>query len=256
MKWFMHQSAAHRDTKLKKVLMKYGAEGYGLYWFCIEHICADVDPKLTFELEHDSEILAHELKIDTLKVQEIMLYMVNLGLFEISENVIYCIKLARYLGDKNTRNPDLKAIIQAQKVHIVPDSPRHVPDSPRQSALEERRGEENKYLSDKSDDCREVFDYWLKVMGKNPNQVKFSPERKTKIQQRLKDYSVEQIKRGINGCKRSAHHMGKNDSNTKYNDIELICRNATKLESFIEMGAAPASYSPRDPNSFLKEVSQ
>ena len=147
MKWFMHQSSAHRDTKLKKVLMKYGAEGYGLYWYCIEHICADVDPKLTFELEHDAEILAHDLKIDTLKVQEIMLYMVKLGLFEISENIIYCMKLARYLGDKNTRNPDLKSVIQKQKVElsrIVPDSPRHVPDSPRLSALEESRGEERR----------------------------------------------------------------------------------------------------------------
>lgn len=148
MKWFMHQSQAHRDTKLKKVLIKYGAEGYGLYWYCIEHICADIDPKLTFELEHDVEILAHDLKIDTLKTQEIMLYMVKLGLFEISENVVYCLKLARYIGDKYTRNPELKAIIKGQKQlsptvrdmsGTVPDSPRLSPDCP---PLEEKRREE------------------------------------------------------------------------------------------------------------------
>ena len=146
MKWFMHQSQAHRDTKLKKVLIKYGAEGYGLYWYCLEHICADVDPKLTFELEHDVEILAHELKIDTMKVQEMMHYMVNLGLFNLSENIVYCLKLARYLGDKNTRNPELKKIIQKEKGSInqtlsptVPDSPPTVRARGEEGRLEEIR---------------------------------------------------------------------------------------------------------------------
>lgn len=138
MKWFMHESAANRDTKLRKVLIKYGAEGYGLYWYCLEHVCAAVDPKLTFELEHDSEILAHELRVDTLKVEEMMRYMVRLGLFDASGDVISCIKLARYLGDKNTRNADLQTIIRHQKHHLSAT----VRDSPRQSALEERRGEE------------------------------------------------------------------------------------------------------------------
>jgi len=138
MKWFMHQSAANRDAKLKKVLIKYGAEGYGLYWYCLEHVCANVDPRLSFEIEDDAEILAHDLKIDSMLVSEMMRYMVNLGLFEESEGVISCLKLARYLGDKNTRNPDLKAIIQGQKHHLSAT----VRDSPRLSALEESRGEE------------------------------------------------------------------------------------------------------------------
>ncbi len=138
MKWFMHQSQAHRDTKLKKVLMKFGAEGYGLYWYCLEQICADIDPKLTFELEHDAEILAHELRIDTLKVQDMMVYMVNLGLFESADNYITCMRLARYLGDKNTRNPKLVEIIKDQKQALSST----VRDRPRPSALEEIRLEE------------------------------------------------------------------------------------------------------------------
>ena len=136
----MHQSAANRDAKLKKVLIKYGAEGYGLYWYCLEHVCANVDPRLSFEIEDDAEILAHDLKIDSMLVSEMMCYMVNLGLFEESEGVISCLKLARYLGDKNTRNPELKRIIQGQKHSLSPT----VPDSPRLSALEESRGEENR----------------------------------------------------------------------------------------------------------------
>jgi hypothetical protein len=111
----MHQSQAHRDKKLKKVLIKYGAQGYGLYWYCIEQICADLEPALTFELEHDSEILAHELRIDTLLVEEMMRYMVEIGLFEESQGVVTCLKLAAHLGDSLTRNQELKAIIQKAK---------------------------------------------------------------------------------------------------------------------------------------------
>lgn len=150
MKWFMHQSAASADSKLRKVRMRYGAEGLGLYWYCLEEICANVDPKLTFELESDSEILAHELKIDTLRVEEMMRYMVTLGLFDLDGDTVSCMKLARYLGDRNTRNPDLQRIIRQQKDDLsatVPDSPglsRTVPDSPRLSGLEERRVEEKK----------------------------------------------------------------------------------------------------------------
>jgi len=140
MKWFMHQSTASQDSKLRKLRMKYGAEGLGLYWHCVEEICAAVDPKLTFELESDSEILAHELKVDTLKVEEMMRYIVSLGLFEWDGDTVTCIKLARYLGDKNTRNPDLQKIIKEQKAALSGT----VPDSPRQSALEERRGEESR----------------------------------------------------------------------------------------------------------------
>ena len=115
---------------------------------------------------------------------------------------------------------------------------------------------ELKDMSGKPDDCREVFDYWVQVMGKNPNQVKYSPERTNKIKQRLKGFTVEQIKQGINGCKLSPHHMGDNASKTKYNDIELICRTAAKLEGFIEQASSSVSSNPRDPNAFLKEVSQ
>jgi hypothetical protein len=122
MKWFMHQAQAHRDMKLKKVLMRYGAEGYGLYWYCIEQVCTDLEPRLTFELEHDSEILAHELKIDTLKVEEMMLYMVQLGLFEQSDSVVTCFKLAAHLGDNLTRNDKLKNIIKKSKSQTVLDS--------------------------------------------------------------------------------------------------------------------------------------
>jgi uncharacterized phage protein (TIGR02220 family) len=84
----------------------------------------------------------------------------------------------------------------------------------------------------------EVFDYWKSKL--NHPQAKLTPERQKKIEARLKEqYTVEQIKTAIDGCASSPFHMGQGpDSNgTVYDDIELICRNGGKLESFIAKAA-------------------
>lgn len=83
-----------------------------------------------------------------------------------------------------------------------------------------------------SPEVETVFAYWQAAL--NHPQAKLTTERKKKIQARLtQGYSVEQIQTAIDGCRASPYHMGQNDSGTVYDDIELICRNGSKLESFI-----------------------
>lgn len=126
MKWFKHDSDANRDPKLEKVLMRYGAEGYALYWLCLELIAAPIDKqKITFELEHDAEILAHRLRIDSARVEEIMEYMIGLDLFEISATStrITCLKLASRLENSIVKNPNLKQVQRLIKPDAVPDNP-------------------------------------------------------------------------------------------------------------------------------------
>lgn len=128
MKWFSHDSNARSDVKLRKVLMRYGADGYGLYWYCLELIAGKVDASnVTFELEHDAEILAHDLKIDSLRVEEIMRFMISLDLFQVSEGAIRCMKMAKRLDERYTRSPELKAAIrQAKGVIASEDSLKRV----------------------------------------------------------------------------------------------------------------------------------
>ena len=95
MKWFKHETNASQDAKLKRLRMKYGLEGLGLYWYCLELIGATVEPhNLTFELEHDAEIIAGDLHMHYEKIQEMMLHMIKLGLFEQNGVVITCLKMA------------------------------------------------------------------------------------------------------------------------------------------------------------------
>jgi len=93
--------------------MKYGMEGYGLYWHCIELITEDVsETNITFELEHDSEIIAHDTGINYQLVTEMVTFMVNLGLFEESSGVVTCYKIAKRLDQSMTSNPYMRDLIK------------------------------------------------------------------------------------------------------------------------------------------------
>lgn len=133
MRWFKHDSDAHRDAKLRKVTIKYGMEGYGLYWYVIELIAAGVDEhNLTFELDHDSEVIAHDTGIHYERVQEIITYMVNLELFEESRGAITCFKLLKRLDQSMTGQSKFRKKIAELKGQIhdpimTPSCPDHDP---------------------------------------------------------------------------------------------------------------------------------
>lgn len=146
MKWFKHFSNAHDDNAMRKVRMKYGADGYAVYWYCIELIAGDLEGEnATFELSHDAEVIGYDLKIDQLRVEEIMRYMVDLNLFELSNEKITCLKIAKFLDKKMTRNSDILAIIDKfNETKNVADNLGQSPDSPQHSRLEEKRKEETR----------------------------------------------------------------------------------------------------------------
>jgi len=84
-----------------------------------------------------------------------------------------------------------------------------------------------------TDAATEVFTYWQKVMKKPPTS-RLTDDRRKAVSARLKDgYSVAQIKRAIDGCSKTPHNCGENANHTRYDDLELICRNGSNLERFI-----------------------
>lgn len=116
MQWFKHDTNASQDAKLQNVLLDYGLEGYGLYWYCIEMIAGKVDVNdLTFSLEHDARIIARNVGSTAQKVEEMMKYFVSIGLFECSNNTITCLKLAKRLDQSMTSNPKMRKLISEIK---------------------------------------------------------------------------------------------------------------------------------------------
>lgn len=112
MKWIQHDTDANQDAKLQNVLLDYGLEGYGLYWYCIELIGGKVDKdNITFELEHDARIIARNTGSTAQKVEEMMRYFVKEGLFESCEGVVTCLKIAKRLNKSMTSNAQMREII-------------------------------------------------------------------------------------------------------------------------------------------------
>jgi len=119
MEWFKHDSNASNDAKVKKLLIRYGTTGYAIYFHCLELICGDVSKtNITFELEHDSEIIADNLKIKGTSeksgiqiVEEIMKYIIELGLFESDGNRIFCYKLLKRIDTSMTSNMNFRKLI-------------------------------------------------------------------------------------------------------------------------------------------------
>ena len=128
MKWYKHDTDATSDAKIRKLLIRHGAVGYAVYFHALELIASEVDEsKLTFELEHDSEIIADNLKVRGTSeksgieiVEEVMRYIVSLGLFENSEGKITCLKMLHRLDQSMTSNPKMRQRIAAAKKNHDP----------------------------------------------------------------------------------------------------------------------------------------
>lgn len=89
---------------------------------------------------------------------------------------------------------------------------------------------------------REIFEYWQRKCNKP--RAKFTSDRRQKVRSRLREgYSVDDIRLAIDNAAVAAYV---NDAGKRFDDIELICRNGSKLESF--MTRAPSESNVATPD--------
>jgi hypothetical protein len=155
MQWFKHDSDAATDAKVKKLIIRYGPVGYAIYFHCLELIMGDIgETNITFELEHDSEIIADDLRIQGTSdksamaiVEEVMRYIVDLRLFDEVDGHIFCYKLLKRLDLSMTSNQKLRAMItEAKSSHDIVmmrhDTVMHEEKRGEEKREEKRRGDE------------------------------------------------------------------------------------------------------------------
>lgn len=95
----------------------------------------------------------------------------------------------------------------------------------------------SKVTSSLRSDVVECFAYWQEKCG-HPT-AKLTADRRRKIEARLREgYGVQQIRLAIDGAARAAFV---NDQGKRFDDIELICRNGSKLEDFMERAQGPSA---------------
>jgi Domain of unknown function (DUF4373) len=193
MDWFKHDSNANLDEKLQEVLLDYGLEGYGLYWYCVELIVNKISAEnITFELKHDARIIARNTGSSVQKVEEMMKRFIDLGLFEGENGTITCLKVAKRLMTSATSNPKMRLLIQNIKHNqqvMIPSQQRHDDVMQDKNRIDEIRLDENKTIVQKGNEYLNDFDlFWMaypKKVGKEAARKswdKIKPDLKTVLE--------------------------------------------------------------------------
>lgn len=134
----------------------------------------------------------------------------------------------RSLNKRRTPEPPTSVVSCRQLSHVDASSHNSTEKEVGRGKKEEggvQRGETEK---------RRIFEFWKKELN-HPKAV-LDAVRDKVISARLQEgYTIDRILAAVRGIKRSPHHMGQNDRNTKYDDIELICRNGRNVDKFADL---------------------
>ena len=189
------------DSKLQEILLDYGLEGYGLYWYCLEMIVNKIDvDNLTFELEHDARIIARNTGSTTKKISEMMLRFVELDLFQNSEGRVTCLKLLQRLDKSMTSNVKFRNMLtKAKESH---DSVMIEPDLVMQDKItlqeitQDKKTLKESNKSSNDDDIKfltAITNHWNEIMTTQPrinllDKTKATKSRIAAIKKVAKDY--------------------------------------------------------------------
>jgi len=108
-------------------------------------------------------------------------------------------------------------------------------NKPRKTKAQSRRA---KAAAVSPEDVSKIFEEWIRwcKSGRGPKPA-LTEERIIIIGAAIADYGVQTCIDAVIGCSYSDWHMGQNPQGKKYNDIELIFRNAQNIERFAGMGS-------------------
>lgn len=210
MKWFKHDADANMDAKLQEVLLDYGLEGYGLYWYCLELIVNKVSAdNITFSLEHDARVIARNTGSTIARVESIMRKFIELGLFEHTGDLVTCLKLAKRIDKSMTNSKPMRDFVEKLRTSDVMTNQSnvmtkgtnvmttsaHVMTSSDNVMIEENRIEENRIIKhspsddeQRSNPLEESFNEFWKLYPK-----KVSKAQAFKAWKRIKPTQTKKI---------------------------------------------------------------
>jgi len=118
MQYFKHMTSMRHDIKIKRLISKFGLEGYGLYNLIIESIVENISTESPLpELSETCEDMAEFYNGNTAKINEIVAFMLNQGLFELNEITgrVLCGKVYKFLEQSQTRSKEIRDLIAQYK---------------------------------------------------------------------------------------------------------------------------------------------
>lgn len=80
-----------------------------------------------------------------------------------------------------------------------------------------------------------VFEYWVQQCRNKGRKPVLDDKRRRTIKKALKTHGMETCKLAIDGILLSPFHQGQNQRRKKYDDINLILRDAERIEQFADL---------------------
>lgn len=194
MKWFKHKTNMRHDIKLKRVISKYGLEGYGLYNLIIESIVESLETDSPLPILQDNvDDIADFYNANSAKVQEMTQFMVKQGLFDFTNNnEVVCIKVYKHLQSSQTRSEQIRRLISSYNKES-PKLSQAVSDNCEEETTQDNTTQEEKRIDYTVTDS--IIDYYNEITSQKRKHSKTSREP---IHARLCDYSIDDCKHVIN----------------------------------------------------------
>lgn len=159
--------------KIRRLISKHGALGYAVYNFVLEAITEHMETESPIpELEDSAQDIGEYLKMDTVKVEEIMLCCMENGLFEQDELTgrIICSKIYKFLEKASTGSAMLRTMItKYQDIRKYQENPDDIKINQEKAESEQNRTEQNINMATKH-----TKEWKVKKLPK-PSRFIFSP---------------------------------------------------------------------------------
>lgn len=219
-------SDMRHDVKIRRVINKFGADGYAVYNFILEAITGNLTTESPLpEMEDCATDIADYLKMDTVRVEEIMLYSMQQGLFEQSETTgrIVCHTIYKFIDKSLTRSEEMRKMIEnykkADKINDCQELSQTKPDC--LDRTEQNRTEVEQNRTDiYTVEIKEIITYLNSKTGKNFKHT--NKKTISLITARLKDkYNVADFQRVINNKMNDKYFI----KNPKYYNPETLFGN-------------------------------
>jgi hypothetical protein len=243
--YFSHDANAHKDPKVLKLRMKFGWEGYGIYWAIIETLREQPEYKWK---ANDKALLSYTFANGEPIVTDIVDHCIEIGLLENDGTHIYSQSLLKRMEKyENKRKKRVEAGKKgAQKRWGDNDSK----DNHKQSdsnaistpIAKNGKGKESKVKESKDIYTPEFEEFW-KVY---PRKIE-KKQAATKFRAKIKQHNLSTI---VEGTKAYVQFLEENQTDKKY-----IKHAATFLnnDSFLEYSGSSEEPKEIDPQEKIRE---
>lgn len=253
MKWFKHNPFMTKDPRVEELIIDFGAEGYAVYWNCVEAIAGMISTdNICFELKSSSRAIARMFGMDVQKVENIQQRCVELGLFDLSENGnIRCLDLAKMVDDSTSKNMEIRKIKEGAKTLLDNNEEKENPNDSEKFRKNPNDSEDVGKTSDRLEEKREEEN---KGGGEEkPRVKKFTPP----LLQEVKDYLIERKISAFTAEKFIAHYEARGWmlNKNKMKDWKAAVR-TWEQNDFNNSRAAPPGPPGKQYKEFTEEYEQ